>query len=140
MKFFIGLNSTSGKLFVPLYITIEKIIENDTHKSFSNAYHECHISFEIDKELDENLMIMQKRRHNHCGLVETFNVQGKGRSRCHKEPLERYNDHNWNMNEFTIHENDDKVDINLINDEPMIKFDFSKLLQLKVHKLKLPLI
>ena len=58
VKFFIGLNSTSGKLSVPLCITIEKRIENDTHKSLSNAYHECHMSFEIDKKFDENLMIM----------------------------------------------------------------------------------
>ena len=58
VKFFIGLNSTSGKLHIPLFITIEKIIENDTYKSFSNAYHECHLSIEIYKELDENLMIM----------------------------------------------------------------------------------
>ena len=43
VKFFIGLNSTSGKLLVPLCITVEKRIENDTHKSFSNAYHECHM-------------------------------------------------------------------------------------------------
>ena len=126
VKFFIGLNSTSGKLHVPLCITIENRIENDTHKSFSNSYHEFHMSFEIDKELDENLMIMQKRRHNHYELVENFDVQGEGGSRCHNEPLERYNGHDWNMNEFTIHEEDDTVDINLINGEPVIIFDFFK--------------
>ena len=64
VKFFIGLNSTSGKLSVPLCITIEKRIENDTHKSLSNSYHEYHMSYEIDKKLDENLMIMQKRRQS----------------------------------------------------------------------------
>ena len=58
VKFFIGLNSTSGKLPVPLCIIVEKRIENDNHKSLSNAYHKCHMSFEIDKELDENSMIM----------------------------------------------------------------------------------
>ena len=30
------------------------------------------------------------------------------------------------MNEFTIHEEDDTVDINLINDEPLIKIDSFK--------------
>ena len=126
VKFFISLNSTSGQLSVPLCITIETRIENNTHKSFSNAYHECHMSFEIDKEFDENLMIMQKRRHNHYGLVETFNVRGEGGSRCHNEPLDMYNGHDWNMNAFIIHEEDDTMDINLINDEPMIKFDCFK--------------
>ena len=58
VKFFIGLNSTSGKLHVPLCITVEKGIESDTHKSFSNVYHDCHMSFEVDKELDENSMII----------------------------------------------------------------------------------
>ena len=84
-------------------------------------------------------MIMQKRRHNHCGLVETFNVQGEDESRCHNEPFDRYNGHDRNMNEFSIHEKDDTVDINLNNDEPMIKFDSSKLLQFKVHKSNLTL-
>ena len=126
VKFFIDLNSTSGKLHVPLCITVEKRIENDTHKSFSNAYHECHMSFEIDKELEESSMIMHKRRHNHYGLVETFNVQGESGSRCQNKPLDRYNGHDWNMNEFIIHEEDDIVDINLINDELVIKFDSFK--------------
>ena len=49
-------------------------------------------------------MIMQKRRHNHYGLVETFNVQGEGASRCHNKPLDRYHGHDWNINEFIIHE------------------------------------
>ena len=49
------------------------------------------MSFEIDKELDENLMIMQKRRHNHYWLVKTFNVQGEGGSRCHNKALDKYN-------------------------------------------------
>ena len=44
------------------------------------------------------------------------------------------------MNEFIIHEEDDIVDINLINDGSVIKFDSFKTTQLKVHKFKLPLI
>ena len=44
------------------------------------------------------------------------------------------------MNEFLIHEEDGIVDINLINDESVIKLTPLKLVQLKVHKFKLPLI
>ena len=43
VKFFIGLNCTNGKLSVPLYITIEKRINNHSHKSSCNSYSEYHV-------------------------------------------------------------------------------------------------
>ena len=46
------------------------------------------MSSKIAKELNGNLTIIQKRRHNHCELAKTFNVEGEDGSRIQNEPLE----------------------------------------------------
>lgn len=42
--------------------------------------------FEIEKELNEDLMLMNKSRYIHCELVETLSVDGGNRTRFHNEP------------------------------------------------------
>ena len=64
VKFFIGLNCTNGKLSVPLCITVEKRNDNHNQKSICNSYSECHMSSEIDKELNRDSMLMHKSTHS----------------------------------------------------------------------------
>ena len=109
---FIGLNCRNGKLPISLCITIEKRIENHSKKSIYNSYFECHMSFEIDKELDRDSMLMHKSRHIHCKSIETLSVDGETRPRFHNEPLEGYSGHDWNMNESPINEKDYRMDTN----------------------------
>ncbi|KAL6313415.1 hypothetical protein AAG906_002804 [Vitis piasezkii] len=90
VKFFIGLNCTNGKLSVPLCITVEKRIDNHNQKSICNSYSECHMSFEIDKELNGDSMLMHKSRHIHCDLGETLTIDGENGPRFQNESLEEY--------------------------------------------------
>ncbi|RVW33899.1 hypothetical protein CK203_082955 [Vitis vinifera] len=117
VKFFIGLNCTNGKLPVPLYITVEKRIDNHNQKSICNAYSECHMSSEIDKELNGDSMLMHKSRHIHCDSIETLTVDGENGPRFQNESLEGYKVHDWNMNETVINEKDYRMNTNPTNDK-----------------------
>ena len=90
VKFFISLNCTNGKLPVPLCITIEKRIDNHSHKSICNSYSEYHMSSEIDKELNKDSMLMHKSTHVHCESVETLTVDSENGLRFQNESLEGY--------------------------------------------------
>ena len=117
VKFFIGLNCTNGKLPVPLCITVEKRIDNHNQKSICNSYFECHMSSEIDKELNEDSMLMHKSRHIHCDSVETLTVDGENGPRFQNESLEGYKVHDWNMNETAINEEDYRMNTNPTSDK-----------------------
>ncbi|RVW42032.1 hypothetical protein CK203_116265 [Vitis vinifera] len=117
VKFFIGLNCTNGKLPVPLCITVEKRIDNHNQKSICNSYFECHMSSEIDKELNGDSMLMQKSRHIHCDSVETLTVDGENGRRFQNESLEGYKVHDWNMNETAINEEDYMMNTNPTSDK-----------------------
>ena len=64
------------------------------------------MSSEIDKELNEDSILMHKSRHIHCELVETLTVDGENGPRFQNESLEGYKVHDWNMNETTINGED----------------------------------
>ncbi|RVW49007.1 hypothetical protein CK203_080949 [Vitis vinifera] len=117
VKFFIGLNCTNGKLSVPLCITVEKRIDNHNQKSICNSYSECHMSFEIDKELNGDSMLMHKSRHIHCDSIETLTIDGENGPRFQNESLEGYKIHHWNMNETAINEEDYRMNTNPTNDK-----------------------
>ncbi|RVW32621.1 hypothetical protein CK203_076519 [Vitis vinifera] len=117
VKFFIGLNCTNGKLPVPLCITVEKRIDNHNQKSICNSYFECHMSSEIDKELNEDSMLMHKSRHIHCDSVETLTVDGENGPRFQNESHEGYKVHDWNMNETAINEEDYRMNTNPTSDK-----------------------
>ncbi|KAL6346179.1 hypothetical protein AAG906_027918 [Vitis piasezkii] len=86
VKFFIGLNCTNGKLYVPLCIT-------------------------IDKELNGNSMLMHKSRHIHCELVETLTVDGENGPRFQNESLEGYKVHDWILTLLMISNSAHSVEI-----------------------------
>ncbi|RVW57842.1 hypothetical protein CK203_114815 [Vitis vinifera] len=117
VKFFIGLNCTNGKLPIPLCITVEKRIDNHNQKSICNSYFECHMSSEIDKELNGDSMLMHKSRHIHCDSVETLIVDGENGPRFQNESLEGYKVHDWNMNETAINEEDYRMNTNPTSDK-----------------------
>ena len=117
VKFFIGLNCTNGKLSVPLCIIVEKRIDNHNQKSICNSYFECHMSSEIDKELNGDSMLMQKNSHVHCDLVETLTVDGENGPRFQNKSLEGYKVHDWNMNETTTNEEDYRMNTNPTSDK-----------------------
>ncbi|RVW99809.1 hypothetical protein CK203_029243 [Vitis vinifera] len=119
VKFFIGLNCTNGKLPIPLCITVEKRIDNHNQKSICNSYFECHMSSEIDKELNGDSMLMHKSRHIHCDSVETLTVDGENGPRFQNESLEGYKVHDWNMNETAINEEDYRMNTNPTSDKQM---------------------
>ncbi|KAL6337579.1 hypothetical protein AAG906_037172 [Vitis piasezkii] len=100
VKFFIGLNCTNGK------------IDNHNQKSICNSYFECHMSSEIDKELNGDSMLMHKSRHIHCDSIETLTVDGENGPRFQNESLEGYKVHDWNMNETAINEEDYRMNTN----------------------------
>ena len=75
------------------------------------------MSSEIDKELNEDSILMHKSRHIHCELVETLTVDGENGLRFQNESLEGYKVHDWNMNEIAINKEDYRMDTNLTNDE-----------------------
>ena len=117
VKFFIGLNCTNGKLSAPLCIIVEKRIDNHNQKSICNSYFECHMSSEIDKELNGYSMLMQKSRHIHCDSVETLTVDGENGPRFQNESLKGYKVHDWNMNETAINEEDYRMSTNPTSDK-----------------------
>ena len=127
VKFFIGLNYTNCKLLVPLCITIEKRIENYSHKSICNSYSKYHMSSDINKELDRDPMLMYKIKHIHCESVETLTINGENEPRFQNESLEGYNVHDWNMNETAINEKDYRMDTNPANDEQVTQIGSLKI-------------
>ena len=83
---------------IPLYITIEKRIENHSKTSICNSCSKYHMSFEINKELDIDLTLMHKSKQFHCESIETLSDDSENGPRFQNESLEGYNGHNWNMN------------------------------------------
>ncbi|XP_034676991.1 uncharacterized protein LOC117907534 [Vitis riparia] len=75
------------------------------------------MSSEIDKELNEDSMLMHKSRHIHCDSVETLTVDGENGPRFQNESLEGYKVHDWNMNETAINEEDYRMNTNPTSDK-----------------------
>ena len=75
------------------------------------------MSSEIDKELNDDSMLMHKSTHIHCESVETLTVDGENGPRFQNESLDEYKVHDWNMNEIAINREDYMTDINPTNDK-----------------------
>ncbi|KAL6329251.1 hypothetical protein AAG906_014863 [Vitis piasezkii] len=56
------------------------------------------MSYEIDKELNGDSMLMHKSTHIHCELVETLTVDGENGLRYQNESLEGYKDYRKDTN------------------------------------------
>ena len=54
------------------------------------------MSFEIDKELDGDPMLMHKSKHIHYESIKNLSVDDENKLRFHNEPLKGYNGHDWN--------------------------------------------
>ena len=75
------------------------------------------MSYEIDKELNGDSMLIHKSKHIHCDSIETLTVDGEIGPRFQNESLKGYKVHDWNMNETAINEKNYRMNTNPTNDK-----------------------